>query len=114
MESRIHETYYHEIYHLSSTTKVFILSKLRNRSNGLVRERKQRGRAHWRRGTNWEAGVASACAPSAHRLPPRRAQGGNDSAATRRGVICPHGCGRRGLRLRQTPGRRTRALPGTW
>src|SRR5260370_39785210 len=99
MESRIHETYYHEIYHLSSTNKVFILSKLRNRSNGLVRERKQRGRAHWRRGTNWEAGVASAWAPSADRLAPRRAQGGDDSAATRPGGICPQGSGPRGLWL---------------
>jgi len=46
-ESRIHDTRYHRIYNLSSITKVFILSKLRNRSNGRVRERKQRVRVHW-------------------------------------------------------------------
>lgn len=43
---RIHCSWYRLLYGLSSTNKVFILSKLRNRSNGRVRERKERGRAH--------------------------------------------------------------------
>src|SRR5713226_7151432 len=37
-----------------SINKVPILSRLRERSNGLVRERKQRGRAHWWRGKCWK------------------------------------------------------------
>src|SRR5260370_12259161 len=49
MESRIHDLRYHRIRNLSITNNVFILKKLRNRSNGRVRERKQRGRAHWGR-----------------------------------------------------------------
>lgn len=49
VKSRTHDQCYHKLYNLSAKNTVFILNKLRNRSNGLVRERKQRSRAHWRR-----------------------------------------------------------------
>ena len=52
MGSRIHDSRYHRIFDLSSKNKVFILNKLGIVSNGRVRERKQRGRAHWGRGTS--------------------------------------------------------------
>ena len=45
-ESGIYDSRYHVLLCLSSTNKVFILNKLPRRSNGRVRERKQRGRAH--------------------------------------------------------------------
>jgi len=45
-ESGIYDSRYHILLCLSSTNKVFILNKLPRRSNGRVRERKQRGRAH--------------------------------------------------------------------
>ncbi len=54
--SKIHDSRYHVLFYLSSTNKVFILSKLARRSNGRVRERKQRGRAHWWRRKCWRAG----------------------------------------------------------
>jgi len=44
--SKIHDSRYHVLCYLSNTNKVFILSMLPRRSNGRVRERKQRGRAH--------------------------------------------------------------------
>jgi hypothetical protein len=56
VESSIHDSRYHILYYLSSTNKVFILSKLANLSNGRVRERKQRGRVHWGRGKCWTVG----------------------------------------------------------
>src|ERR1700682_4190317 len=54
-ESRIHDSGYHVLLCLSTTNKVFILSKLPRRSNGRVRERKQRGRTHWWRRKCWTA-----------------------------------------------------------
>jgi hypothetical protein len=55
VESRIHDSPYHVLLHLSSTNKVFILNRLPRRSNGRVRERKQKGRAHWWRRKCWKA-----------------------------------------------------------
>jgi hypothetical protein len=52
--SKIHDSRYHVLCYLSSTNKVFILSMLPRRSNGRVRERKQRGRSHWGGGKCWK------------------------------------------------------------
>ncbi len=55
VESRIQDSRYHVLLYLSITNKVFISSKLPRRSNGRVRERKQKGRVHWWRGKCWTA-----------------------------------------------------------
>ena len=47
MESRIHETWYHVLCYFSITNKVFKCNKMRERSNGRVTARKQRGRVRW-------------------------------------------------------------------
>src|SRR6266567_3321774 len=49
VESRIHDSRYHRLCALSSPYIVLVLDKRRISSNGRVRERKQRGRAHWGR-----------------------------------------------------------------
>src|SRR5712692_2101226 len=49
VESRIHDSWYRELYALLSPYLVLVLRKRRIGSNGRARERKQRGRAHWGR-----------------------------------------------------------------
>src|SRR5260370_36481611 len=55
-ESRIHDSRYHGLCDLLSPYIVLVLNKRRISSNGRVRERKQRGRAHWGRGKLREGG----------------------------------------------------------